>query len=167
MEAVYDVTVGYPYNFPHSEPEFVLGNVPSEVHFHIKRYPVEDLPQSEDGLRNWCCQRWAEKEEQLKKFAIEKTFITSKSGGEPNLSTSSKSSSEQNNNLQQPLLMYVMFLVYWSLLVCVTLYLIYFYSVARWIFLVQVILVMFMETQGGFDVFQVNYYLKFFAKKTK
>ena len=54
LDAIYDINIAYPYNFPQNEPELLKGNFPREVHFHIKRHPVEDLPESEEGLSNWC-----------------------------------------------------------------------------------------------------------------
>ena len=37
LDAVYDVTVGYPINIPQKESDVARGNFPKEVHFHIKR----------------------------------------------------------------------------------------------------------------------------------
>ena len=54
LDAVYDISIAYPYNFPQNEPELLKGNFPREVHFHIKRHPVESLPETDEELANWC-----------------------------------------------------------------------------------------------------------------
>ena len=37
LNAIYDVTIAYPDNLPETEVELAHGNIPSEIHFHIKR----------------------------------------------------------------------------------------------------------------------------------
>ena len=38
LDAVYDVTVGYPINIPQTEADVAKGDFPKEIHFHIKRF---------------------------------------------------------------------------------------------------------------------------------
>lgn len=82
IDAVYDVSVAYPYNTPtKAELDTLKGDVPPEVHFHTKRYPISDLPTDKEALTKWCEARWAEKEEQLKKFYTkDKCFIAETNG---------------------------------------------------------------------------------------
>nr|CAB3263400.1 lysocardiolipin acyltransferase 1 [Phallusia mammillata] len=65
IQAVHDVTVAYPFNIPQEEVDLLKGDFPREVHFHIRRYPIEELPKDEKQLGDWCQDRWAEKEELL------------------------------------------------------------------------------------------------------
>ena len=43
IHAVHDVTVGYPYNIPENEFDLLKGEFPKEVHFHIKRYSINEV----------------------------------------------------------------------------------------------------------------------------
>ncbi len=56
LDAVYDISIAYPFNFPQNEPELLLGNFPREVHFHIRRHAADSLPHSEEQLATWCQQ---------------------------------------------------------------------------------------------------------------
>ena len=38
LDAIYDVTIAYPDNLPETEADLAYGSIPSEIHFHIKRY---------------------------------------------------------------------------------------------------------------------------------
>ena len=74
LDAVYDVTIGYPDVLPKTEIELVKGMMPREVHFHIKCYDDKDLPRDDEELGQWCKDRWEEKEERLKQFYTHKEF---------------------------------------------------------------------------------------------
>ncbi|VDM56536.1 unnamed protein product [Angiostrongylus costaricensis] len=51
---VYDISVAYPYNIVQSEVDLVVKGVcPREVHFHIKKIPVNELPTSEVECARW------------------------------------------------------------------------------------------------------------------
>ena len=51
LDAVYDVTIGYPYGIP-SFWQYGCGYV-KEVHIHIKRSPISELPVDQQQLREW------------------------------------------------------------------------------------------------------------------
>lgn len=73
LTEVYDVTVAYPDILPSPEINFFLGHVPREVHYHVRRYSVHELPLESDGnpdelLANWLQSRWLEKEQMLKDY---------------------------------------------------------------------------------------------------
>jgi lysocardiolipin and lysophospholipid acyltransferase len=68
IDAVYDMTIGYPKTLPASELDMLLGVIPEEVHFLVKRHPISDIPEDEDGIKKWCEDRWADKEKTLEKF---------------------------------------------------------------------------------------------------
>lgn len=76
LDAIYDITVGYPLDFPHSELELAKGRVPPEVHYTFKRYSRDELPlSSEEELGSWLTTLWAEKESFLENYyAGEKVF---------------------------------------------------------------------------------------------
>ena len=74
LDAVYDVTIGYPDALPKTEIELAKGIMPREVHFHIKCYDDRDVPREDDELEQWCKDRWEEKEERLKQFYTYKEF---------------------------------------------------------------------------------------------
>ena len=80
LDAVYDITIAYP--LASTEIEFGWGVIPREVHFHIKNYAAKDLPTSDEGLAEWCKDRWREKEERLKDFYTHREFLERKTGDE-------------------------------------------------------------------------------------
>ncbi|XP_011403843.2 PREDICTED: lysocardiolipin acyltransferase 1-like [Amphimedon queenslandica] len=76
LESVYDMTVGYPDVLSATEIEFLSeGRIPSEVHYHVKKYNISELPESEEELEAWLRQRWAEKEERLRLFYKHRKFV--------------------------------------------------------------------------------------------
>jgi len=68
LDAIDDVTIGYEGNLPETELDLVKGQIPKSVHFHVKRYDVNDLPTNEKEIGEWLQTRWNEKEKNLKKF---------------------------------------------------------------------------------------------------
>lgn len=78
LQAVHDVTVAYPKSLVQAETRLFHGEVPEEVHFHIKRYNIAELPVDEEGLTEWCQQRWEEKEEMLRSYYTDVTDEESK-----------------------------------------------------------------------------------------
>lgn len=79
LDAVYDVSVGYPKTLVQSEVDLFTGHVPEEIHFHFKRYNSKDIPESEGDLRIWLEERWKEKEEQMRQFYKDGHFKDSES----------------------------------------------------------------------------------------
>ncbi|GAB4853931.1 Probable 1-acyl-sn-glycerol-3-phosphate acyltransferase 5 [Ancistrocladus abbreviatus] len=67
LDAVYDVTIGYKPHCP-----FFLDNVfglsPREVHIHIRRISLNDIPTSEDKVSAWLMDTFHLKDELLSKF---------------------------------------------------------------------------------------------------
>jgi len=74
LDAVYDVTIGYPDVISKTELEFGKGIMPREVHYHIKSYDGKDLPLDDDELAQWCKDRWREKEARLRDFYTNREF---------------------------------------------------------------------------------------------
>jgi 1-acyl-sn-glycerol-3-phosphate acyltransferase len=61
--AVYDVTIGYK-----PLPKHNNWRMPSEVHVHLERIPIELLPEDDDEVAKWLLGRWAIKDELLAHF---------------------------------------------------------------------------------------------------
>lgn len=75
IDSVYDVTIGYPDIFAKTEYDLVVeGRIPREVHYHIVRYDIADLPTTNEGLEQWLRDRWREKEERLRLFYTHREF---------------------------------------------------------------------------------------------
>lgn len=54
IKYVYDVTIAYPFNIVQSEIDLVVkGNCPREVHFYVKKIPVDNIPVEETEVANW------------------------------------------------------------------------------------------------------------------
>ena len=75
LEAIYDVTVGYPDVLAKTEVDLVVkGRIPREIHYHMKEYKINDLPDSDEEMEKWLRQVWREKEERLKLFYSHSQF---------------------------------------------------------------------------------------------
>lgn len=75
LDAVYDLTLIYPDGCPQTEGDLFFGNFPKKVFAHLVRYPVSDLPKSEDGLKKFVEKRWLEKEKTIEEFATTRNFL--------------------------------------------------------------------------------------------
>ncbi|XP_074313312.1 putative 1-acyl-sn-glycerol-3-phosphate acyltransferase 5 [Silene latifolia] len=67
LDAVYDVTIGYKPCCP-SFLDNVFGVNPSEVHIHVRRLSVIDIPCSEDEVTSWLMNTFRIKDELLSEF---------------------------------------------------------------------------------------------------
>lgn len=70
-EYVVDLTVAYPELMEGVRPSplrFVRGQFPTEVHMHVKRYHRSTLTKHKDHMDQWLKDRFAEKEERLRRF---------------------------------------------------------------------------------------------------
>jgi 1-acyl-sn-glycerol-3-phosphate acyltransferase len=66
VDAVYDVTIAYVGGVP-TLWQYVKGFAPV-AHLHVRRYPVDTLPTTDDELSAWLVDRWREKDELLKHY---------------------------------------------------------------------------------------------------
>lgn len=78
LAAVYDVTIGYPDGVP-TLAQYMLGYA-DRAHFHVRRYPLADLPADEDGLSRWLIDRFYEKDELLERFYADGRFPEGRTG---------------------------------------------------------------------------------------
>lgn len=68
LESVLDVTICWDRP-PSSSPFFFLGLGGSRVvHMHLARFPIKELPSSEEGLHEWLYARWVQKEALIASF---------------------------------------------------------------------------------------------------
>ena len=74
LDALYDVTIGFPDVLPKTEFDAGKGIIPREVHFHIRRYDERDLPRDQADLKKWVQDRWREKEVELEYYYHHKEF---------------------------------------------------------------------------------------------
>jgi 1-acyl-sn-glycerol-3-phosphate acyltransferase len=72
LDAVYDVTMGYPDGTP-AILDCFTGKV-RRVDFHVKRYAMEDLQLSDEALADWVFQRFIEKDRMMIEHAETKSF---------------------------------------------------------------------------------------------
>lgn len=66
VAAVYDVTIGYVDGLP-TLWQWAKGEM-REVHLHVRRYAVDELPAAPDALADWLRDRFVEKDERLDRF---------------------------------------------------------------------------------------------------
>ncbi|KAL8153974.1 hypothetical protein V2J09_011734, partial [Rumex salicifolius] len=73
LDAVYDVTIAYKNNCP-VFMDNVFGVDPSEVHMHIRRFPIKDIPTSEDDAGDWLMDKFQLKDKLLADFSVHGHF---------------------------------------------------------------------------------------------
>jgi 1-acyl-sn-glycerol-3-phosphate acyltransferase len=66
IDAVYDLTIAYRGGVP-SLWQYMKGLV-RQIHVHVRRFPINELPDSADDVRQWLLDRWHEKDDLLEHF---------------------------------------------------------------------------------------------------
>jgi 1-acyl-sn-glycerol-3-phosphate acyltransferase len=66
LDAVYDITIGYPKGVP-TLGQYILGAA-RVAHFHVRRFPRAGLPTTNEGLDKWLVERFGEKDKLLDQF---------------------------------------------------------------------------------------------------
>jgi len=146
IDSIYDVTIGYPYNIAQGEKELVKGDVPKEVHFHLKKYSINEIPEDEKELVKWIHRVWKEKEERLKKFYCEP--IPSK-----------RSFSEQTiPNLKPRALEQWISLVLWTFSLPLMIYILSFKTGRYYFLIVSTFYLLCGFLFGGVDKLEINVY---------
>ncbi|GMH28360.1 hypothetical protein Nepgr_030203 [Nepenthes gracilis] len=74
VPAIYDVTVAIPKSSPPPTMLRLFKGQPSVVHVNIKRYPMKDLPESDDEVGQWCRDRFIAKDALLDEHKANDTF---------------------------------------------------------------------------------------------
>ncbi|KAL5704875.1 1-acylglycerol-3-phosphate O-acyltransferase [Ranunculus cassubicifolius] len=67
LDAVYDVTIAYKHRLP-TFLDNVFGVDPSEVHIHVRRIAVNEIPTNEDDAGTWLIQAYEVKDKLLSDF---------------------------------------------------------------------------------------------------
>ncbi|XP_047315799.1 probable 1-acyl-sn-glycerol-3-phosphate acyltransferase 5 isoform X1 [Impatiens glandulifera] len=67
LDAVYDLTIGYKNRCP-SFLDNAFGVEPAEVHIHVRRIPVNEIPISEDDTGSWLVNTFSLKDRMLTDF---------------------------------------------------------------------------------------------------
>jgi 1-acyl-sn-glycerol-3-phosphate acyltransferase len=69
LDAVYDVTLGYPNKSFPSVYSYISGSYSESIHMHIRRIPISELQNlSEEELTKWVYDCWKKKDELLEYF---------------------------------------------------------------------------------------------------
>jgi 1-acyl-sn-glycerol-3-phosphate acyltransferase len=78
LDAVYDVTIGYPEGVP-TLWQYSCGFC-REAHLHVRRYPISELPLEKPGLSEWIIERFQEKDRMLDDFYRDGAFPSKNQG---------------------------------------------------------------------------------------
>jgi 1-acyl-sn-glycerol-3-phosphate acyltransferase len=76
VQAVYDITIGYPHGIP-TLWQLLCGDV-KLIEVHVARFPLEILPHDAQGIERWLNERFWAKEQHLKRLETNGTFRTPK-----------------------------------------------------------------------------------------
>ncbi|XP_059696858.1 lysocardiolipin acyltransferase 1 isoform X3 [Haemorhous mexicanus] len=157
LDAIHDITVAYPQNIPQTEKHLLKGNFPKEIHFHVRRYPIETVPTSKEELQRWCRQRWEEKEERLRRFY---------EGGRC-FSAAGKSIVPPCKSELRVLAVKCASLLYWTVFPLGMLALLYLYSFAQWYFVAMIVFfVVQQKIFGGLELIELACH-QYFKKQQK
>ncbi|KAK1317923.1 putative 1-acyl-sn-glycerol-3-phosphate acyltransferase 5 [Acorus calamus] len=74
LDAVYDVTIAYNDHCCPCFMDNVFGVDPSEVHIHIQRVPLDQIPTSEEGTATWLMEAFRLKDQLLSDFYAQGHF---------------------------------------------------------------------------------------------
>lgn len=68
LDAVYDITIAYKHQCP-SFVDNLFGVDPSEVHIHVRRIPIKEMPASESETTTWLMNTFQLKDQMLSDFS--------------------------------------------------------------------------------------------------
>ncbi|PRP76496.1 lysocardiolipin acyltransferase 1-like [Planoprotostelium fungivorum] len=142
IDAVYNVTIGYlpEQQIPQSEKELLQLQLPNEIHFHVQRIPIREVPIEEEKASEWISELWRKKEADLKDFYEKKRFPGKRLSVDPQTTT----------------LLFSVFV--WICFVSLALYGMFNYSLVRWYVLVVVIAEVVISKLGGADYLELIYH---------
>ncbi|EDO40658.1 predicted protein [Nematostella vectensis] len=148
MDAIHDVTIAYDRNYCFTEKDIILGDFPREIHFHIKRYPISEIPTDVEELEVWCQKRWLEKEDRLKLFYSKETKCFCPEDEKITQDASDKQEATVRKQMVGSIVFFVGVIV-------VSVLLLYRYSYARWFF-IGLIAVYLLQAFVGFGMDKVQ-----------
>ncbi|XP_036922537.1 lysocardiolipin acyltransferase 1 [Sturnira hondurensis] len=157
LDAVHDITVAYPHNIPQTERHLLQGDFPREIHFHVRRYPVDALPAAKEDLQLWCHQRWEEKEGRLRSFYQ----------GDKGFGFTGRTVIPPCKSEPRVLAVKCLSILYWSLFSPAMCLLIYLYSFVRWYFVITIVIFVLQERIfGGLEIIELACY-RFLHKQSQ
>src|SRR6266498_1070309 len=76
MDYLYDLTIGlegvkrgqFPEEIYTLRKIYFEGQYPRNIHLHIRRYAISEIPEDEDKFTEWLRQRWIEKDALMEEF---------------------------------------------------------------------------------------------------
>lgn len=139
FDSIIDVTVAYPETIPQNESDILSGNFPEKVHFYIKRHKALDIPNSKEGVDNWCKKVWKDKEEKLKQFYLEKKF-------------SCKDNKIKLRDEKEIESLFKFAKIFWALFQISTIFLLIYAPIIRWYILFSICAFAFISKFGGMQV---------------
>ncbi|GKU94050.1 hypothetical protein SLEP1_g7587 [Rubroshorea leprosula] len=74
VPAIYDCTVAIPKNQPPPTMRRIFGGQPSTVNLQIRRHLMKELPETGDGIAQWCKDVFVTKDTLLEKYFAKNTF---------------------------------------------------------------------------------------------
>ncbi|GLJ38685.1 hypothetical protein SUGI_0788560 [Cryptomeria japonica] len=74
VPAIYDVTVAVPVDEASPTMLRLFKRQPSVLHVHIKRHPMSELPNTDDGVAQWCKDAFVAKDNLLDRHKSENSF---------------------------------------------------------------------------------------------
>ncbi|KAK4485405.1 hypothetical protein RD792_008044 [Penstemon davidsonii] len=74
VPAIYDMTVAIPKASPAPTMLRLFNGQSSVVHVHLKRHLMKDLPETDDGVAQWCKDAFVVKDKLLDKHIVEDSF---------------------------------------------------------------------------------------------
>jgi 1-acyl-sn-glycerol-3-phosphate acyltransferase len=72
ITAVYDITIGYETGVP-SLWQYIKGLV-RRIHVHVRRFPIGEIPDQTEAVRQWLLERWHEKDSLLEHYYATGSF---------------------------------------------------------------------------------------------
>lgn len=81
LDAVYDITYAYPKEESAGIVDCAMRRLPG-LHFHVRRFPIADLPSDPAELAEWCMQLYVQKDALLETFYTTGTFPDPRPEGE-------------------------------------------------------------------------------------
>ncbi|XP_063933884.1 lysocardiolipin acyltransferase 1-like isoform X1 [Zophobas morio] len=151
LDSIYDVTIGYPAGLPESELDLLRGRYPREVHVHVKRFLMQELPSDEESLENWCKSRWEIKENMLREFYKEAKIAESAGKELPTF---------ENKHVDTSSTFLMKFcLFFWLVLAALFSALLYYSRGVRWFFLAaNIVFAILSMVRIGFDNLEIGSY---------
>ena len=111
------------------------------------RYDVTTLPQTDEGLKTWCIDRWREKEERLAHFYKHKHFPSTDASG----TTSTR-------DAPPPTLEMTLGLLVWIVHMTLYVYLLFNCALVRYFaWIATAFFILITHVYGGYDTFQLKY----------